>query len=107
MKHVFNLVNYRDRLILMSGGYSSAFKTKDMLATVERYDVLQDAWFEDDTPDLNVGRYNHSSCSLGNKVYIFGGVSFSNQDLNSIESLDAEKLLQGEQTHWVLIRTTI
>ena len=40
---------------------------------VYSYAIKNDSWGENEVPDLNEARYDHSSCSLGDKIYVFGG----------------------------------
>ena len=41
------------------------------LNDVERYDSLKNIW--ESMPKLNFLRKNHSSCTVGNNLYILGG----------------------------------
>ena len=59
--------------------------------SVECYSVEDDDWFEG--PDLNLPRYDTSSCTLGDRVYCFGGVQGYKSYYNSIEWLDASDCL--------------
>ena len=63
---------------------------------------MTDRWSYD-SPALNVGRVFHSSCSLGDCIYVFGGRDRRNAFLNSIECLDVAKLLTGKYDQWALI----
>ena len=38
-------------------------------------------------PELNIGRWFHSSCTLGNTLYILGGEANDGEMVNSIEKL--------------------
>jgi len=55
----------------------------------EMYDVEHDAWTQ--MPDLNIGRFNHSSYNLGGKIFVFCGIKTitdnANEALKSIETL--------------------
>lgn len=77
--------------------------------TVDQYFIDSDIW-TDDTPLLNVARQGHSSCALGENIYVFGGVGEGNVDLNSIErlNLNVANLLNDDfQSQWTLIQTTL
>lgn len=57
----------------------------------ELYSSERDAWFKG--PDLNEARESHSSCALGSRVYVFGGLGGLGADkkspLDSIEYFNA------------------
>ena len=52
--------------IFLTGGMKTT-----SLATVEVYSVDRDEWIQ--CPDLNNARNSHSSCILGDKLYVSGG----------------------------------
>jgi len=47
---------------------------------VQRYDTLTDRWKI--LPELNIGRVHHSSCTLGNTLYVLGGEAFADEMIN-------------------------
>lgn len=49
---------------------------------------------------MNTPRTSHSSCCLGNKLYIAGGYDRSYNGLLSIECLDLNHLLVGLFVRW-------
>ena len=55
---------------------------------VVKYDVLNDTW--SDAPILNEERKLHSSCTVGNYIYVFFGFIFEFGLCTSIEVLNAE-----------------
>ena len=58
-----------DRFVFVSGGLSNqSFET---LNVVERYDTVENRW--ETMPGLNVARFRHASCSMGDAVYVFCG----------------------------------
>ena len=69
------------RFIFLSGGCND---DDELISTVERYDPSTDTW--EPLPDLNEARDSHSSCVLGNTLYVFGGYN-DDDDLDSIEKL--------------------
>ena len=71
------------RFIFMSGGLSG----QDMMPfnAVERYDSMRDTW--ERFPSLNMARSMHSSCTIGNMLYVIGGRDSGSQEINSIEKL--------------------
>ena len=62
---------------------------------MEVYSIANDEWT--DAPNLNKRRFLLNSTSLGDKVYVFGGVT------DSLEVLDASAHLRGEQTEWQVL----
>ena len=54
-------------------------KQNSFLATVEVYNVERDKWSQ--CPKLNKGRYFHSSCILGDKIYVSGGLRESSKEV--------------------------
>lgn len=68
---------------------------------MEHYNIDLDIWF--DQPDLNMGRYYHSSCTLQDKwVYVFAGISSATKKyFNSIERFDSSA--KGSQKVWSIV----
>ena len=66
-----------------------------MSRSVEIYSIARDEW--NDGPNLNKSRFLQTSCSLGDKAYVFGG------ETDSLESLDVAALMRGEQVEWQLL----
>lgn len=74
--------------IIVSGNFLTTENEKAS-KKVERYSIKKDSWKE--LPELTVGRAFHGTCCLQNVVYVFAGMSGSdNKALNSIEKLDLE-----------------
>ena len=99
------LTSCQGQFIFLTGGptpckvqthiyYPGLFHTeasyKDPATTkVKRYDIKRDKL--EDLPELNVGRMNHSSCTLRKTLYVIGGITADPAnpgELNSIEKLD-------------------
>lgn len=59
------------------------------------YNPNNDIWTE--ICELNEGRKFSSGCSLGFKIYVFGG-SFSDAAETSVESYEASQYLNGNNT---------
>ena len=57
------------------------------------YSIDQDSWH--DAAKLNVARFQHSSCALESKIYVFCGRT-DDELLNSIEMLDTK----NQQAKW-------
>ena len=63
-----------------------------------RYEIRTDSWSA--LPNLNEGRYTHSSCTYsGRWVYIFGGMNLNTERINSMEKLD----MWSERSSWELM----
>jgi hypothetical protein len=73
--------------------------------SVEQYNIDMDIWF--DLPDMNFGRYYHSSCSLANRfIYVFAGIASSTKKyFNSIERFDSTA--KGDQKVWEVINVDV
>ena len=83
-----SLTSYNDgEAIFLSGGQDNK-----RLATVEYYRPNNDSWAN--APDLNFERTGHSSCSLKDKIYVFGGVA-DPKSMKTIEWLDVATLFQS------------
>lgn len=76
----------------------------------ERFDIRRNKWTE--LPELNVGRSQHSSCSVGSATYVFCGLSSPDWSvLSSIEKLEtslkavstSDKSAAAESAAWKLI----
>lgn len=89
------LANYKDKVIFFSGGLNG-FKSpiavrEEDAKKVQFYSVAKDIWRE--APNMIVGRSYHSSCCLGDKVYVFAGSNCATHvPINSIESLDVKAM---------------
>ena len=81
-----SICNYVEEFIFFSGGFDP--NTMESIKTVDIYDVHTDRW-STDAPPLNQARAFHSSCALGNMLYVLCGRQ-KNRLINSIESIDAQ-----------------
>ena len=61
---------------------------------MEVYNVDRDQWSP--CPSLNIARFSHSSCILGEKLYVSGG--YGEDHLDSIEIADCTELISGSAT---------
>ena len=71
------------------------------------FDLGTDSWSKA-LPSLNLGRFNHSSCALGSKVFVVGGETVDADGAlceqvihDSVEVLDIE----AEGSAWQVIRS--
>lgn len=64
-----------------------------------------DIWF--DLPELNFGRYYHSSCTLNDKwIYVFAGISSTTKKyFNSIELFDFNA--KGTEKVWKIMDISV
>ena len=72
------LINFNDLAIFKCAGYGSK--------SVEIYHPNNDHWTK--TNDLNEKRWGSSGCSLGAKVYVFGGTAIDTAS-TSVETFEA------------------
>ena len=63
--------------------------------TTEYYKLKEDMWISG--PTINRSRNSHSSCSIGSKVYIFGGLDDTSMPVSSLESLDVVAFLNNNE----------
>ena len=85
------IANFKDSHIFVSGGETEI--RGRTLKSVEYYSIKADSWST--APNMNTKRDSHSSCSLGDFVYVSCG-SNGNRDTNCVERLNAKKLLAGD-----------
>ena len=72
------LANFADEVIFVTGGRNLV--TRELESSLEWYLVDSDTWQTSTNNDsvaiqmtLNEPRMGHSSCSLGNRIYVYGG----------------------------------
>lgn len=66
------LANYKDQVICLSGGIRDDSNTEGILiSSVQVYRINMNKWRN--LPDLVHARANHSSCTLGGELFVFGG----------------------------------
>ena len=83
-RNYFALANYKDRKIMVIGGWRAGF-FKLFLKECAIYNIIDDTW--ESAPSLNTPRARHAACVMKEKVYAFGGYS-TVATFNSIEILD-------------------
>ena len=82
------LAGYKNSHIFLTGGHD----TRGKLSRVSVYSVARDEWSL--CTNLNRARNHHSSCVLGDKLYVSGGL-----EIDSIEVADCSNLIQ-EKDEW-------
>ena len=75
------LANYHDKFIFVTGGCSQ--NPYHITANVYCYEISTDTW-KMATP-MNDNRYDHSSCALGNSLYVCAGKNERDEPIFSIE----------------------
>ena len=75
----FSIANYKNRLIYLTGGMTNKLVRVD---AVHVFDVIKFGWVT--APKMTKARWRHSSCSLGEYIYVFGGLD-SNGAIESLE----------------------
>ena len=98
-----SICTFVEEFIFFSGGFDP--DTLEPIDSVDIYDVHTDRW-PTKAPCLNQARASHSSCALGNMLYVLCGRQ-KNRLLNSIECIDAQQLVTQSKTcpapQWTLI----
>ena len=84
-RHGHSITCLKDKFLVVTG---SRIEKDDAHKSVEQYNIDMDIWF--DLPNLNHGRYYHSSCVLADRwIYVFAGIANATRKyFNSIERLD-------------------
>ena len=81
----------------MTGGASDLNGTESF-ASVDKYNINRNQWSS--APSMNIPRFYHSSCCLGDNLYVFCGKNSSGK-LNSIESISAASVVNNtSNTLW-------
>ena len=82
----------------MSGGWTPEGNTQG-IDSVEYYDISSDQW-SFVPANLIEPRAFHSSCALGDWIYVMFGRTVDGEFLNSFERLDAKLLAEGYTSGW-------
>ena len=91
------ICNWKDKFIFLSGGDGG-------WRSVEKYDIADDKW-EVIKPEMSIVRRRHSSCSLGNYIYVICGYNCHEKIFtNSIERLDVSKI-GSDMNKWTQINS--
>ena len=61
------------------------------MSEVHAFDIHGKTWIQKALPSFKKPRVCHVSCILGEKIYIFGGVTNDNVSLRSIEIFDIQQ----------------
>ena len=102
-----SLVNFDDRYIFVCGGRNLS-DTRDFLKSVDRYDAKLDKWGDTKKqPTLKIGRMSHSSCALGDFIYVLAGYNLKNKVLDGMERMNARTQIEGTRTQWAEIKLKI
>ena len=81
----FSVICIHDSNIILTGGETN-FRQIEKKCHV--FNTIEDKWCEAPIPDLRVERKDHSSCCIGNNIYVVGGRGGENKKpLSSIEQL--------------------
>ena len=80
----FAITCFIGKAIYVTGGQRGA--GADASKCVRRYDIGKDRWL--DVAPMSRGRHSHSSCMLGYKCFVFGGIGENYARLQSIEFRD-------------------
>ena len=80
MRAALSLANFKNKFIFSLGG-QNYFNTS---ADAYRYEIKSDTWIN--IPAMNKSRCSHSSCFMGNHLYVSGGCNLEGH-VASIERL--------------------
>ena len=83
------MCSYESRFAFVLGGQLRGQHTKKVV----RFDLMTDIW--EQMPSLNKSRFINSTCTLNDKMYIYGE--------NSIERLERPGLSVNEMGQWECI----
>lgn len=86
--------NVRFGFCLTSPTQNNVFIIGGLGKRVSRYSITEDKW--NLMPELNVGRFYCSACSISGHIYVIAGLDFYNNDCtNSIEKLSLNDVSKG------------
>ena len=84
----FAIANYNNQLVYITGGSLDDHRgIADAVSATAIYSIAANAW--KDCKPLNRARYNHGSCALDSRIYVFAGKSAFNDYECSVETLRA------------------
>ena len=91
----------QEKYIVVTGGTNRDFI--DALCSAGRYDCQNDMW--EQIASLNEARMDHSSCSIGDSVYIFDGDSEVNHQIEKLDKVTGP--VKETSKHWQSIKIGI
>lgn len=94
----FAVANYRNKKAYVTGGYDRQYQETTNAVSTYGLDENPDHW--DKMVCLNKNRSRHGTCSLGPRIFVFGGESRPGEYEASIETYDVE---DKSQPSWDLI----
>ena len=75
-----------DRFIAVTGGGGSESTSGVSVRDVHRFDIQGNSW--EKLPDLNIPRHAHASTSVDGNLYVFCGLSVTQQGEDAISSIE-------------------
>ena len=94
------LANFNDQWLFYGGGKGA---DSNYLASVDLYRIENNTWTR--APDMNEARADFSFCVQGETLYAMLGMA-NGTLINTIECLNARKLINGEQASWCAFNLT-
>ena len=82
----FALANMADRFIAVTGGGGSDSTNAVSVRDVHRFDIQGNSW--EKLPDLNIPRHAHASTSVDGNLYVFCGLSVTQQGEDAISTIE-------------------
>ena len=82
-----SLANFADCYIFVISGSRMPIghNAGTLEGTVDMYDIESDTWDTPPVPSLNTPREAHSSCCVGEMMYVIGGMKEGDQFLDTME----------------------
>ena len=69
--------------------------------SVDMYDIDNDTWSS--VPNMRIGKYDHSFCTVGEFLYsLFGIFHYQQPAINVIERFHAQKHVENQSVEWTI-----
>ena len=91
----FSVCNLGNKSIVLTGGLVSVRRENSAKNNI--MDVSSGEWQEQSLPDLHIARYCHSSCCIGDQIFVACGEGDNREKLDSVE------MLSPDAQAWVMI----
>ena len=96
-RNKFSLSNFSDQIIFFIGGFFP-----ERFSEVFYYKIQTDEWIR--APALNQARYGHSSCIIGNSLYVYGGTTSDGYMLPIERLKNVNSATDNSPIFWEMIR---
>ena len=96
----FSLANFYDQMIFFSGGQLT--ESSEKFSEVFYYKTQTDEWIR--APAFNQVRFGHSSCFLGDTLYVYGGGSRGDSMFPMERLTNVSGTLDASSSSWEIIQ---